>query len=82
MLRIIAAGLMVVALPAGALLAADNANPPPQSPPAAEAPAPAGGEVTAGGNPAETAKKAREGQPEESLCATSPRSPRKAIRNS
>lgn len=61
MLRIIAAGLMVVALPAGALLAADNANPPPQSPPAAEAPAPAGGEVTTGGNPAETAKKAEKG---------------------
>jgi len=59
----LAAALLIAGLPATALLAADNAaNPPPQpSAPAAEAPAPSGGEAAAGGSPTETARKAEKG---------------------
>jgi len=62
MLRMIAAGLLVVGLPVTALLAADDAAKPPQQPPAAEAQPPAGaGGAAAGGSPAETAKTAEKG---------------------
>jgi mono/diheme cytochrome c family protein len=61
MFRTIAAGLLVVGLPAAALLAAeDPANPPQQSAPAPQAAAPAG-EAAAGGSPAELAKTAEKG---------------------
>lgn len=59
MLRTIAAGLFLVALPATALLAA--ANPPQQDQPAGQAAAPAQGGAAAGGNPTETAKAAEKG---------------------
>jgi mono/diheme cytochrome c family protein len=60
MLKMIAAGLLVVGLPATAIWAADNsANPPPQTPPATQTPA--GGEAAAGGSPTETAKSAEKG---------------------
>ena len=62
MLKSLAAALFILGLPTTALLAADNAaNPPPQSAPAAEAPAPSGGEAAAGGSPTETARKAEKG---------------------
>jgi len=58
MFRIIAAGLLVVGLPAAALLAADN---PASSPQQQSAPAPAAGEAAGGGSPAELAKTAEKG---------------------
>ena len=62
MLKSIAAALLIVGLPATALWAADDAaNPPPQSAPAAEAPAPGVGEAADGGTPTETARKAEKG---------------------
>ena len=62
MLKTIAAGLFLVALPATALLAADNAaNPPQQTPPAGETAAPSEGGAAASGNPTETAKSAEKG---------------------
>src|SRR3954453_13450149 len=62
MLKSVAAALLIFGLPTTALLAADNpANPPQQSAPAAEAPAPSGGEAAAGGSPTETARKAEKG---------------------
>ena len=61
MLKPIAAALLIVGLPTTARLAADNANPPQQSAPAPETPAPAGGEAAAGGGPTETARKAEKG---------------------
>ena len=62
MLKSIAAALLIAGLPATVLLAADNpANPPQQSAPAAEAPAPSGGDAAAGGSPTETARKAEKG---------------------
>ena len=63
MLKSIAAALLIVGVPATALLAADATNPPPQqNAPAAEAPAPGGGEAAAGDNsPTETARKAEKG---------------------
>ena len=60
MFRIIAAGLLVVGLPAAALLAADNPANPPQQQQSAPA-APAGGEAAGGGSPAELAKTAEKG---------------------
>jgi mono/diheme cytochrome c family protein len=62
MFRTIAAGLLVVGLPAAALLAADDAtNPPQQTAPAAAQAAPPAGEAAAGGSPAELAKTAEKG---------------------
>ena len=61
MLKPIAAASLIVGLPTTARLAADNANPPQQSAPAPETPAPAGGEAAAGGSPTETARKAEKG---------------------
>ena len=62
MLKSIAAALLIVGLPATALLAADATNPPQQqNAPAAEAPAPGGGEAAAGGSQTETARNAEKG---------------------
>ena len=61
MLKPIAAALLVVAIPATALLAAENATNPPPTPPAGQAAAPAEGGADASGSPAETAKSAEKG---------------------
>ena len=62
MLKSIAAALLIVGVPATALLAPTLPNPPPQqNAPAAEAPAPGGGEAAAGDSPTETARKAEKG---------------------